>query len=293
MAEILDGKATAAAIRAELKQHTESLVHNHGIIPGIAILLIGDNSASKLYVKSKEKACAEIGFNSIVIRKPADITEEEVLNIIDMWNNDKQVHGILVQLPLPKHIDEDKIIDAISPDKDVDGFHPISIGRMMLNQDTFLPCTPAGIMELIKRYKIETSGKHVVVVGRSNIVGRPITNMMSQKGEFANAIVTLTHSAAEDITYYTKQADIIVAAVGRAEMIRGEHIKEGAVIIDVGINYVDDDTRPKGYRVCGDCHFESCAEKASYITPVPGGIGPMTIAMLMMNTYKSAARLYK
>jgi methylenetetrahydrofolate dehydrogenase (NADP+)/methenyltetrahydrofolate cyclohydrolase len=288
MAILMNGKDTAASIRAELKDLTAKLFNQKGILPGIALLLIGEDPASEMYVKSKEKACAEIGFHSVLIRKPSETTEEEAINIIKGWNVDNAIHGILVQLPLPSHIDEDKIIDAIAPHKDVDGFHPISIGKMMLGRNTFLPCTPAGVLELMKRYNIDTNGKHLVVLGRSNIVGRPVANLMSMKNEHANAIVTLCHSAADDITYYTKQADILVTAIGQPEMVRGEDIKEGAVIIDVGINRVEDETRPRGYRVCGDCHFESVEAKASYITPVPGGIGPMTIAMLMMNTYRAA-----
>ncbi|MCB0743308.1 MAG: bifunctional 5,10-methylenetetrahydrofolate dehydrogenase/5,10-methenyltetrahydrofolate cyclohydrolase, partial [Ignavibacteriae bacterium] len=214
-------------------------------------------------------------------------SQDELLKIIDDYNKDDYFHGILVQLPLPKHIDEDKIIEAINPSKDVDGFHPISVGKLIIGKDTFKSCTPFGIMELLKRYKIETKGKHVVVVGRSNIVGKPIANMLVQKEEGANAIVTICHSAAPDISYYTKQADILIAAVGRANLITKEMVKENVVVIDVGINRIKDAESKKGYKIVGDVEFDGVSEKASWITPVPGGVGPMTIAMLLSNTYKA------
>lgn len=285
---IIDGKQTGLDIREEIRIKTESLKKEKGITPGIAILLIGDDPASGMYVRSKEKACKKIGFNSVIDRRPESISESEVLEIIESLNNDKNIHGILVQLPLPDHVNEQKVIDAVAPEKDVDGFSPVNVGRMILGKKAFLPCTPAGVTELLKRYKIETKGKHVVVVGRSNIVGRPLANLMSMKTEHANSIVTLCHSAADDISQYTKQADILILSVGKPEFIKADDIKKGAVIIDVGINRVQDSTKEKGYRVTGDCDFESVSKKASYITPVPGGVGPMTIAMLMQNTYKAA-----
>jgi methylenetetrahydrofolate dehydrogenase (NADP+)/methenyltetrahydrofolate cyclohydrolase len=288
MAQIIDGKAIAAEIRAELKDKVEELFRTKGVKPGLALLLVGDDPASKIYVNMKGKASAEIGIYSFTERMADNVSEEEVLNKVKSWNNDPSIHGILVQLPLPKHIDTNKVIDAIDPLKDVDGFHPVSAGNLMMGKPGFVPCTPAGIMELIRRSGIETSGKHVVVVGRSNIVGRPVANLLSQKTKGANAIVTLCHSAAKDLSYYTKQADIIVAAIGVPELIKGEDVKEGVAVIDVGINRVEDPSMDKGYRMCGDCHYESVSAKASFITPVPGGVGPMTIAMLMNNTYLSA-----
>jgi methylenetetrahydrofolate dehydrogenase (NADP+)/methenyltetrahydrofolate cyclohydrolase len=288
MAQIIDGKAIAAEIRAELKDKVEELFRTKGFKPGLALLLVGEDPASKIYVNMKGKACAEIGIYSITERMAEDVSEEEVLNKVKSWNDDPSIHGILVQLPLPKHIDTNKVIDAIDPLKDVDGFHPVSAGNLMMGKPGFVSCTPAGIMELIRRTGIETSGKHVVVVGRSNIVGRPVANLLSQKAKGANAIVTLCHSAAKDLSYYTKQADIIIAAIGVPELIKGEDVKEGVAVIDVGINRVEDASLEKGYRMCGDCHYESVSAKASFITPVPGGVGPMTIAMLMNNTYLSA-----
>ncbi len=288
MTLIIDGKAIAADIRKELKEKTEIYFGEKGIKPGLAVLQVGENPASKVYVNMKEKACLEVGFKSIVKRVPVETSEEEVLNIVNKWNNDDSIHGILVQLPLPKHIDENKVILSISPKKDVDGFHPESFGRLLIGLPGFVPCTPAGIMELLKRSNVNLKGKHVVVVGRSNIVGKPIANLLYQKNPDANAIVTICHTGADDITQYTKQADVLIAAVGVPELIKADDVKEGVVVIDVGVNRVDDDSKPKGYRLTGDVDFESVKEKASAITPVPGGVGPMTIAMLLMNTYKSA-----
>ncbi len=220
-------------------------------------------------------------------KHPADMKEEELLSLIDSYNNNKEYHGILVQLPLPKQIDEDKIIEAVSPKKDVDGFHPISVGNLVIGKPAFRSCTPAGIQELLIRYKIETKGKHVVVLGRSNIVGKPIANIMLQKKEFANSIVTICHSAAPDVSYYTKQADILIAAIGSPGFVKGNMVKDGVVVIDVGINRIEDKNSKKGYRVVGDVDFDDVSQKASYITPVPGGVGPMTIAMLLKNTYEA------
>ena len=284
---IIDGKQTAAEIRTDLKQKIQQLESDGKPVPGLAAILVGENPASKVYVRSKERACEEIGIYSEVVRLPIETKETELIALIEKLNADKKINGILVQLPLPKHINEDKIIQAILPEKDVDGFHPVSIGKMILGQETFLSCTPYGIMKLLEKYKIETSGKHVVVVGRSNIVGKPIANMLLQKKENANAIVTVCHSAAEDISVYTKQADILIAAVGRANFITADMVKENVVIIDVGINRVDDAAAKRGYRLVGDVDFEAVSKKASFITPVPGGVGPMTIAMLLYNTYTS------
>ncbi|MDP3443605.1 MAG: tetrahydrofolate dehydrogenase/cyclohydrolase catalytic domain-containing protein, partial [Ignavibacteria bacterium] len=226
-----------------------------------------------------------IGMNSKIENLPENVDEKVLLDLIQQYNNDENFHGILVQLPLPKHIDEEKVIQQISPKKDVDGFHPINVGNLMIGKSTFFPCTPNGIVELLKKYKIPTSGKHVVVVGRSNIVGKPVANMLVQKKEGANAIVTICHSAASDLSHYTKQADILIAAIGKANFITADMIKDGAAIIDVGINRIDDANSPKGYKIVGDVDFENVAPKSSFITPVPGGVGPMTIAMLLQNTF--------
>ena len=285
--QIIDGKKTAADIREELKNEISILIEKGKNKPGLVAILVGENPASQIYVKSKGKACEEIGMRSKTEILPADISEEELLKIIDRYNNDDNFHGILVQLPLPSQINEDKIIEAIKPEKDVDGFHPVNVGRLVIGKDALRSCTPAGIQELLKRYDIETKGKHVVIVGRSNIVGKPIANIMVQKEQFANSIVTVCHSAADDLTYYTKQADILIAAIGRAEFITADMVKEGVVVIDVGINRVEDLTRKRGYKVVGDVKYDDVSQKSSYITPVPGGVGPMTIAMLLKNTFKA------
>lgn len=284
---LIDGKKTAQEIRNELKTDIQKLINKGKNVPGLVAILVGDDPASKIYVKSKGKACDEIGMRTKSVEIPSSISEKELLNIIESYNNNPDYHGILVQLPLPEHINEDRIIEAISPKKDVDGFHPISVGKLVIGKDTFRSCTPAGIQELLIRYKIDTKGKHLVVLGRSNIVGKPIANIMLQKKEHANSIVTICHSAAPDISYYTKQADILIAAIGVPEFVKADMVKDGVVVIDVGINRVEDSSRPKGYRLTGDVAFDEVAEKASYITPVPGGVGPMTIAMLLKNTYKA------
>jgi methylenetetrahydrofolate dehydrogenase (NADP+)/methenyltetrahydrofolate cyclohydrolase len=284
---LIDGKKTAQEIRSELKTDIQKLKDEAKNVPGLVAIIVGDDPASKIYVKSKGKACNEIGMRTKTEEIPSGISEKELLDIINSYNNNPDYHGILVQLPLPEHISEDKIIEAISPEKDVDGFHPISVGKLVIGKDTFRSCTPAGIQELLIRYKIETKGKHIVVLGRSNIVGKPIANIMLQKKEHANSIVTICHSAAPDVSYYTKLADVLIAAIGVPEFVKADMVKEGAVIIDVGINRVEDSSKPKGYRLAGDVAFDEVAEKASYITPVPGGVGPMTIAMLLKNTYKA------
>jgi methylenetetrahydrofolate dehydrogenase (NADP+) / methenyltetrahydrofolate cyclohydrolase len=288
---IIDGKKVAAEIRTELKEKIDKLKSEGKNIPGLVTILVGENPASHIYVSNKVKACEEIGMRTKSERLSSEISEEELLNIIEKYNNDKDYHGILVQLPLPKHIDENKVIEKISPQKDADGFHPISVGNLVIGKETFASCTPAGIHELLKRYNIKTTGKHVVVLGRSNIVGKPIANIMLQKKEFANSIVTICHSAAKELAYYTRQADILIAAIGSANFVKGDMVKEGVAVIDVGINRIKDETHPKGSRVVGDVDFEEVSKKASYITPVPGGVGPMTIAMLLSNTFK-AYKLY-
>ena len=284
---LIDGKKTAADIRAELKFEIDKLKQAGEKTPGLVTILVGNNPASEIYVSSKGKACQEIGMITKSEKHPDTISEKELLDLVESYNNNPDYHGILVQLPLPKHIDEDKVIEMISPQKDVDGFHPVSVGNLLIGKDTFASCTPAGIQELLIRYGIETEGKHVVVLGRSNIVGKPIANIMLQKKKFANAVVTICHSAAKDVSYFTKQADILIAAIGRADFVKGDMVKDGVVVIDVGINRVEDKSKPKGYRICGDVDFENVSKKASYITPVPGGVGPMTIAMLLKNTFKA------
>lgn len=292
MNNIIDGKAIADEIRLELKDKASTLFAEKGIKPGLALLLVGNNPASEIYVNMKFKACAELGFYSIIERMSEDASEKDVLDKIKQWNEDAAIHGILVQLPLPKQINEFRVLNAISPDKDVDGFHPINSGKLMTGIPAFVPCTPAGIMELFTRCKIDLKGKHAVVIGRSNIVGKPIANLMLQKAANANAIVTVCHSAAPDLSIFTRQADIIVAAIGVPEFIKGDMVKDGVVVIDVGINRIDDPSSPKGSRIVGDVEFSTVAPKSIAITPVPKGVGPMTIAMLMSNTYDSAVGKY-
>jgi methylenetetrahydrofolate dehydrogenase (NADP+) / methenyltetrahydrofolate cyclohydrolase len=276
-ATIIDGKQIATKKYEEIAKEVERL-KTENIIPGLVVILVGDNPASRTYVKNKEKTCKNLGMNSILIELPETVSEEVLLDKIKELNLDETIHGILVQLPLPKHIDEKKVIETISPEKDVDGFHPINIGRMMTGQDSFLPCTPYGVMILLEEMNIPIEGKHVVVIGRSNIVGKPSGQLFLN----GNATVTYCHSRTKDLKSITSQADILVAAVGKADFITAEHVKEGAVVIDVGIN------RNAQGKLCGDVAYEEVKEKAGYITPVPGGVGPMTITMLMYNTLKSA-----
>ena len=284
---LIDGKKIAAEIKGEIKNKIIDLVNEGKNIPGLVTILVGDDPGSQIYVNNKGKACKEVGMRSVTEKLSADTSEQVLLDLISSYNNDKDYHGILIQLPLPKHIDEDKIIEAVSSNKDVDGFHPINIGNLVLGKDTFVSCTPAGIQELLKRYNIETSGKHVVVLGRSNIVGKPIAILLMQKKRYANAVVTICHSAANDLGQFTRTADILIAAIGKPEFVKDDMVKEGVVVIDVGINRIMDDTHPNGSRVVGDVDFPNVSKKASYITPVPGGVGLITIAMLLKNTYKA------
>ncbi len=284
---LLDGKKTSQDIKQEIASEVQSRKEKGLKIPHLAAVLVGNDGASMTYVNSKVKSCQQIGFNSTLIELPEDTTEEQLLHEIDSLNKDADIDGFIVQLPLPKQIDEQKVLMAVDPDKDVDGFHPVNVGKMTLDLPAFLPATPAGIMELLERYEIETSGKNVVVIGRSHIVGRPMSILLSQKRKRGNATVTLTHSRTKDLAGITREADIVVAALGMAEFLTGDMVKEGATIIDVGITRVPDETRKRGYRLAGDVHFESVSEKAEYITPVPGGVGPMTIAMLLTNTLKA------
>ncbi len=288
-AKIIDGKQIAADIREELTVKVSAL-KEQGIIPGLGVILVGADPASQSYVTAKERACEKIGIYSDDNRLSAETTQEELLALVERMNNDPKINGILVQLPLPKHIDEAAVLLAIDPDKDVDGFHPMSVGKMMIGEETFLPCTPNGIVQLLLRSGVETSGAHVVVVGRSNIVGKPVANMLLQKKEGANATVTLCHTRTKDLGHFTRQADIIIAASGWPNTITADMVKEGVVVIDVGVNRVDDATRERGYRLVGDVDFEAVKEKAAMITPVPGGVGPMTITMLLYNTVESAKR---
>ncbi len=286
-AKIIDGKAIAEQMRLELKDEI-AILRDKGIVPGLGVILVGEDPASVSYVSSKEKACRDIGIFSDDNRLPADTSEQELLALVDRMNKDPKIHGILVQLPLPKHIDENKVLLAISPEKDVDGFHPINVGKMVVGEDAFLPCTPHGVIQLLLRSKVKISGAHVVVVGRSNIVGKPVANMLVQKKDTGNATVTICHTRTQDISYFTKQADILIAAAGKPNMITADMVKDGVVVIDVGVNRVDDPTAKKGYRLVGDVDFDAVKEKASLITPVPGGVGPMTITMLLYNTVRSA-----
>ncbi len=283
----LNGKTTAEEIRAELKTAVASRKQKGMKIPHLAAVLVGNDGGSMSYVGAKVKACDEIGFESSLIRFEDTLTEQELLNKVEELNQDEEIDGFIVQLPLPKHINETKITDHISPNKDVDGFHPMNLGNMLLNLPGFLPATPAGIMELLKRNKIETSGKHCVVLGRSNIVGTPLSIMLSRNSNPGNCTVTLAHSRTQNLKELCLQADILVAAIGKPEFVTAEMVKDGAVIIDVGTTRVDDSSRERGWRLVGDVNFREVAPKTSYITPVPGGVGPMTIASLMMNTLKA------
>ena len=285
---ILDGKATSDKIKQEIAQMVKEKVANGGKRPHLVAILVGNDGASQTYVANKEKACAQVGFNSTLHRFPAEITQEELISKIEIINKNDDVDGLIVQLPLPAHIDEDAVINAIHPSKDVDGFHPENVGKMTLGLPTFVPATPYGILRLLSEYGVETSGKHCVIIGRSNIVGRPLANLMSLKDNPGDCTVTVCHSHTKNIENFTKQADIIIAALGSPGFVKGDMINEGTVIVDVGITRISDPTKKSGYRLEGDVDFESCAPKASYITPVPGGVGPMTIVSLMVNTLKAA-----
>ena len=280
----LDGKQTSNEIKEEIKSTVSAMKDRGERVPHLAAVLVGNDGASLTYVGSKVRSCEYVGFDSTLIRLEEDITEADLLAQIDTLNKDESLDGYIVQLPLPKHIDEEKILLAIDPKKDVDGFHPANFGRMALELDAFIPATPFGIMQLLERYQVPTSGKHCVVVGRSHIVGRPISILMSQKGPAGNATVTVAHSRTENLAELTRQADIIVMALGIPEYLTADMVKEGAAIIDVGITRVPDESHPKGYVIKGDVAFEEVAAKSSFITPVPGGVGPMTIAMLLKNT---------
>jgi methylenetetrahydrofolate dehydrogenase (NADP+)/methenyltetrahydrofolate cyclohydrolase len=287
-AQIIDGTEIARKIRTEIAAGIEALKRESGVTPGLAVVLVGDNPASRSYVKNKNKAAHEIGIYSEQHTLPAATSEAELLGLVEELNKDPRIHGILVQLPLPAQIDEQKVITAILPDKDVDGFHPVSLGKIMTGQKGFRPCTPLGIQKLLSYSGVRISGSHVVVVGRSNIVGKPIANMLMQKEENADATVTVCHSHTRDLPAITRQADILIAAIGRPEFVTADMVREGATVIDVGINRIADPSHPKGQRMVGDVKFDEVCRKAGAITPVPGGVGPMTITMLLYNTLLSA-----
>jgi methylenetetrahydrofolate dehydrogenase (NADP+)/methenyltetrahydrofolate cyclohydrolase len=288
MPQILSGKELAQTMRAEMAEDVLKLKQSTNITPGLAVILVGDDPASMSYVKGKEKACTEIGIYSRMFKFDADYKEEPLLTLIDDLNKNEQIHGILVQLPLPEHINEAKVLYKIDPDKDVDGFHPVNVGRLMIGAPGFLPATPHGIQQLLIRNQIQVEGQHVVIVGRSNIVGKPLAMILVQKMPGANATVTICHTRTKNLADITKQADILVAAVGRPHTITKDMVKEGAVVIDVGVNRIEDSTRKRGYRLVGDVEFEEVSEIAKAITPVPGGVGPMTITMLLHNTIQAA-----
>ncbi len=286
-AKIIDGKQIAADMRAELKAEVAKLKENN-IVPGLCVILVGDDPASQSYVTAKEKACEQIGIYSDDNRLPAETTQKQLIELIRKMNDEPKINGILVQLPLPKQLDESEVLLTISPSKDVDGFHPINIGKMVAGEKTFLPCTPHGIIKLLEKSDVQIEGAEVVVVGRSNIVGKPIANMLIQKAPSGNATVTICHTRTKNLASHTKRADIIIAAAGRPNTITADMVKDGVVVIDVGVNRIEDNTKKRGYRLVGDVDFEAVKEKASLITPVPGGVGPMTITMLLYNTVESA-----
>jgi methylenetetrahydrofolate dehydrogenase (NADP+)/methenyltetrahydrofolate cyclohydrolase len=286
-AKIISGTEVAKEIREELKAEVAELAAQHNVVPGLVTILVGEDPASQSYVAAKNKTAHALGIYSEQVTLPADTSEADLLALVDKYNNDPKIHGILVQLPLPKQIDEAKVLNAINPDKDVDGFHPMNVGRMVLGEKCFLPCTPHGVLELLKRSGVETSGAEVVVVGRSNIVGKPVANLMLQKRDAGNATVTLCHTRTKDTDFHTKRADILIVAAGVANMIKADQVKEGVVVIDVGVNRIGVTESGKA-KLAGDVEFDSVKEKAAAITPVPGGVGPMTITMLMKNTVQSA-----
>lgn len=288
-ARILDGKAIAQEIRAELKEKTAAL-RERGITPGLGVLLVGDDPASRSYVTAKERACEEVGLYSREVHLPRDAARGEIFSVVDSFNRDESIDGILVQLPLPDSSIEQRVIESIAPEKDVDGFHPVNVGRMMLGLPAFLPCTPHGVLQILNRSGFQIEGANAVVIGRSNIVGRPLLNLLTQKGPLGNATVTMCHTRTRNLAEHTLQADLVIAAAGVPGTVTAEMVREGATVIDVGVNRVPDTSKKSGYRLCGDVDFESVSQKAAAITPVPGGVGPMTITMLLANTIEAAVR---
>ncbi|MBT4977569.1 MAG: bifunctional methylenetetrahydrofolate dehydrogenase/methenyltetrahydrofolate cyclohydrolase FolD [Gemmatimonadetes bacterium] len=289
MGKRLDGREISAEMRAEMKADIERLQEEYDLVPGLAVVLVGNNPASLSYVRSKGKACEELGLHSVQVDLPADSSTEDVLAAVEKLNQDEAVHGILVQLPLPGQ-DEQQVVNAIDPDKDVDGLHPVNLGRLVRQEEGFWPCTPHGVLQILSRSGIEVKGKHAVVVGRSTLVGRPVANLLGHKADGANATVTLCHTGTHDLGYFTRQADILIVAAGFPQGIKADMVKEGAVVIDVGINQIDDPSRERGWRLVGDVDYKEVRKKASAITPVPNGVGPMTIALLLYNTVWSAKR---
>lgn len=285
---LLDGKKTSNEIKEEIAAEVAALKRDGKKTPHLAAILVGNDGASQTYVNAKVKACEKVGFDSSLIRLPAEVSESELLKTIQKLNDDQSVDGFIVQLPLPDHIDEQKVINAVHPDKDVDGFHPVNVGKLVLGLPTFIPATPNGIVELLRRSGVETEGKHCVVIGRSNIVGKPMSILMARKDNPGNCTVTLVHSRTADLKSHCLRADIIIAALGKPEFLKGDMVKEGAVVVDVGITRVEDASKKNGYRLAGDVDFDEVAPKCSFITPVPGGVGPMTIASLLQNTLKAA-----
>ncbi len=288
--EVLDGKKISAQIKEEIAEEVDKMRANDEKVPHLAAIIVGNDGASLTYVGSKVRACERVGFESTLVQLHATISEQELLQKIEELNQDENIDGFIVQLPLPEQIDTQKVIMAVDPDKDVDGFHPMNFGKMALDMSTFIPATPFGILELLERYQVDTKGKHTVVIGRSHIVGRPMSILMGRKGWPGNSTVTLTHSHTKNISQITTQADIVISALGVSGFLKAEMIKDDAVIIDVGITRVPDQTKKRGYRITGDVDFENCSKKASFITPVPGGVGPMTIAMLLKNTLLARER---
>ena len=288
-AQIIDGKQVAADMREELKKEVAKL-KEQGVVPGLGVILVGEDPASKSYVTAKERTCEEIGIYSDDNRLAPDTSQQELMALVERMNKDPKIHGILVQLPLPKHLNETEVLLSIDPAKDVDGFHPMNVGKMVVGEESFLPCTPHGVIQLLVRSGVTIEGAEVVVVGRSNIVGKPLANMLIQKKPQRNATVTVCHTRTKDLAAHTRRADILIAAAGRPNTITADMVKDGVVVIDVGVNRVEDATKKRGYRLVGDVDFEAVKEKASLITPVPGGVGPMTITMLMYNTVESARR---
>ena len=288
-AKIIDGKKIAEQMRSQLKEEVAKLKQK-GITPGLGVILVGEEAASQSYVRAKERACEKIGIYSDDNRLPAETSQQDLITLINRMNAEAKVNGILVQLPLPKHISETEVLLAIDPEKDVDGFHPMNVGKMVAGQKAFLPCTPHGIIQLLQHSGVKIEGSHIVIVGRSNIVGKPLANMLIQKAATGNATVTVCHTRTKDLAHHTRQADILIAAAGRPNTITADMVKDGAIVIDVGVNRIEDATKEKGYRLVGDVDFEAVKEKARLITPVPGGVGPMTITMLLYNTVEAAKK---
>ncbi len=287
-AKIISGNEIAKEMRAEMKKEIDALKEKHNLVPGLAVVLVGENPASVVYVRNKKKSCEEIGINSFEHKLSQNTPEDELLALVDKLNDDDAVHGILVQLPLPKQIDENKVLNKILPTKDVDGFHPFNVGRMLVGDPIFLPCTPHGVQQMLIRSGAQVEGSHVVIVGRSNIVGKPVAAILLQKAKGANATVTVCHSRTKNLPEVTRLGDILIAAIGVPEFVKADMVREGAVVIDVGVNRVEDKSKPKGFKLVGDVDFDAVKEKASAISPVPGGVGPMTITMLLHNTIRAA-----